>query len=280
MSIIKKIDIIVEQLPNSEKKIAKFIQLHPRDVIRMTISELAEKADSSPAAVTRFCRKIEVNSFSELKTSLSQEFSKEIETSYLDIAGDESLEDIKFKLLGNAYHSMLDTINNLTDKQVNEAIELIQKAPIIYVYGVGSSKLVAANIQQKFSRIGKVVVCEEEFHTLLPMILTAQKDSILIAISQSGENHEILKMVKHAQKRGLSVLGLSQFGMNKLSGISDVSINIVESKEAIVRSAATSSLHSFYILTDILYFMYVNTDFDGNFKRIKYSYEIGRGRDV
>lgn len=75
-NIILRIESLLNQLPKSEKKIAQYILENPKDIVRMTIYELADHANASSSAVTRFCHSIKVNSFSELKVSLSSLISQ------------------------------------------------------------------------------------------------------------------------------------------------------------------------------------------------------------
>lgn len=75
-NILLRIESLLNLLPKSERKIAQYILDNPAETIRMTIHELAAHAEASSSAVTRFCRSIKVNSFSELKVSLSSLISQ------------------------------------------------------------------------------------------------------------------------------------------------------------------------------------------------------------
>ncbi|MGX7030160.1 MurR/RpiR family transcriptional regulator [Vagococcus zengguangii] len=277
MSVIKKINVMIDEMSNSERKVAEYICQFPEQVTMLTTTELANLADTSAAAVIRMLKKIGLTSFSEMKMALSLEISKGVEEGYSDITGSESLEDIKYKLLGNSYQTMLDTVENIEGKMISQAIEIIKQAPVIYLYGVGASKLVAINLQQKFSRIGKIVIFEEDFHSLLPMIISSSPDNLFIGISNSGENDEVIKLLNHAKNNQLKRIGVSKFGKHRLNELVDINLQIMKPNEATIRSGATTSLHAYYILIDILFFMYMNTDFEGNYQLIKRSFEVGKG---
>ena len=72
-SVLDCITILYDQLFDAEKKIAKFILNNPKKVVDMTVSELAEISDVSIASVSRFCRKVGLKGFAQLKISLAQE---------------------------------------------------------------------------------------------------------------------------------------------------------------------------------------------------------------
>lgn len=57
---------------DSEKKIADFIQ-HPKEVVNMTIKELAQAYNTSQASVSRFARKCQMDSSHYLKVNLARD---------------------------------------------------------------------------------------------------------------------------------------------------------------------------------------------------------------
>lgn len=259
---------ILDLLPNSERKIGKVILDNPSKVIEMTASELSTYAGTSPATVIRFCKKIDVPSFTQLKIRLSAEIEVPVFEGYSDIAADETIHDIKTKLLGNAYQSMQETVSLLNEQRVETIVDLLVAAPIIYVFGIGASYLVADNIAQKWNRIGKTVVCVQDSHVLVTMLVSAPKDAVFFCISHSGETKEILRLLDVAQKHQLKSIGLSQFGNNSLATKVNYSLQTVRSNEAVVRSAATTSLHDQFIVVDVLFYAYASRNFDQTIEMI------------
>lgn len=269
-----RVESIYEELTRSERKIAQLVLNKPEAVIGMTASQLAKESGTSPASVIRFCKSIGIPSFPELKIGLSAEMEQKNPMQYADILPTEELSDIKSKLLGNAYQSMKETIQLIDDDTLLEAVDLINKSPHIYVYGIGSSYLVAENIAQKWSRIGKVCICMPDVHLLMSTLTSAQPDSLFIAISNSGETMEVLSLASIAKEYGLKTIGISQFGPNALSKLVDLSIQTVKSKEGELRSAATSSLMSQFMTIDLLFHTYVLENYEENMSSIYQSREL------
>ena len=56
---------------------------------------------------------------------------------------------LKKNYWGNAHQSLVDTTSLIKEEEVNASIQQIEEADVIYVYGVGSSHLVAENFAQK-----------------------------------------------------------------------------------------------------------------------------------
>ncbi|ALS00085.1 RpiR family transcriptional regulator [Enterococcus silesiacus] len=265
--IISMLDV----LPNSERKIGKVILENPSMVIEMTASELSTYAGASPATVIRFCKKIDVPSFTQLKIRLSAEIEAPIYEGYSDITANGSVDEIKTKLLGNAYQSMQETVALLNEERIETIVDVLIAAPIIYVFGIGASYLVAENIAQKWNRIGKTVVCVQDPHVLVTILVSAPRGAVFFCISHSGETKEVLRLLAVAKKHQLKTIGLSQFGNNTLTNKAEYMLQTVRSNEAVLRSAATTSLHDQFIIVDILFYAYASRNFDQTIEKIQES---------
>ena len=257
-----RIRSIIDLLPSSERKIGLTILKNPSSVIDMTAAELSKVAGTSPATVIRFCKKIDIPSFTQLKIKLSGEIDTPIHEGYSDIAENESIQEIKMKLLANAYQSMQETVSLLNDQRIEQVVDLLVAAPVIYVYGLGASYLVAENFAQKWNRVGKTVICIPDIHILVTILVSSPKDAMFFAISNSGETKDVLDLVGIAQKYHVRTVGLSQFGQNTLATKVELPIQTVRSNEAVVRSAATTSLHDQFIVIDVLFYAYASRNFD------------------
>lgn len=266
--IHNRIVSIKEELPNSERKIADFILAYPDQVISMTANKLAIASDTSPATVIRFCRSIDIPSFTELKLKISAEISTPNYTTDTDVVPGEAVAETKSKLLANAYRSMKETVDILDDETLMHAVECLHKAPTIYVFGIGASGLVAENLAQKLNRIGKITQCFTDTHLLLSSIASASKNSVFFGISNSGETDEVNYMVQVAKERGLQTIGLSQFGSNALNQSVDISLKTVRGTESTLRSAATSSLMGQFMAIDILFYAYISKNYDEYMEKI------------
>lgn len=123
-------------------------------------------------------------------------------------------------------------------------------------------------MSQKWNRVGKVCICLADMHLLISALSSAPANSLFVGISNSGEMEEVLKMVELAQEKSLKTLGITQFGVNSLTKQAELTLQTVRSKEAELRSAATSSLMSRFITVDLLFYV---ADYDENMSHIRSS---------
>ncbi|MBP1042628.1 MurR/RpiR family transcriptional regulator [Vagococcus sp. BWB3-3] len=269
--VYHRVTSIFDDLTKSERKIARLVLDRPNDVLKMTATDLADESNTSPASVIRFCKSIGIPSFPELKLQLAGEREIPVTDSYSDVLPDEQLSDVKMKLLGNAYQSMKETIQLMDEATIMKAVAMIEQASIVYVYGVGSSNLVSENMSQKWNRVGKVCITMTDVHLLMSSLSSAPKGALFVGISNSGETSEVLAVMKLAQELSLKTMGITQFGVNSLSKLADLCIQTVRSKEAELRSAATSSLMSQFITLDVLFQSYVLQNYEENMAAIRSS---------
>lgn len=263
-NILLRINGKLPTLPQSEQKIGKIILESPLAIIQMSAADLAKAADSSPAAVIRFCRSIGVKGYTELKLLLSA-VSNEIEgASYTDISPDEDLDAIKKKLLWNTNYMLEQTNAILANDLLDEAVVKMVNSPIIYVYGLGASHLVAMDLKQKLTRIGKQVICTQDQHELVAALAIAPADAVYFGISNSGEKREANILMEIAKKSGKHTISLTKDSDNSLSRLADVALKMADTNEAPLRSGATVSLLMQMYAIDILFYHFMTKQYQEN----------------
>lgn len=255
--ILRKISSVYEELSKSQKVIARFILDNAKDVPNLTVTELAERASSSPASVIRFCQMINVKSFTLLKVEIAAALVNEKPVD-LDFLYQEDIHAIKQKLLESSYQAMADTLNYLDEATLSMANERIEKAEVMYIYGVGASYLTAENIAQKWGRVGKITIVTNDRHLMATRLSACRQKAVFIVVSNSGKTTEVLSLQKVAKDNGIETIAITQFGNNLLSQRADVVIRTVKTNESEYRSAATTSLHVQFLTVDVIFFYYMS----------------------
>ncbi|MEC5269462.1 MurR/RpiR family transcriptional regulator [Heyndrickxia coagulans] len=256
-NIILQIKSKLSSLSKSEKKLGKYILSHAVETVNDNTSELAKKAGVSPATVVRFCRSIGLSGFSQLKIRLYADASGLDREIYTDITSNEDIAMIADKLALRFNQSITQTANLLETGCIEKITAMVDKSPAIYVYGIGASHVAAEDFMHKFSRIGKPVVHTLDHHLLGSSLINASKDSMFVAISNSGETNEAIKLTQIAKQNGLFTAGITQKRDSTLARIVDVPLIHHGGEAVLLRSAATTSLAAQLFTIDVLYFAYV-----------------------
>jgi DNA-binding MurR/RpiR family transcriptional regulator len=266
--ILSRIESTMPKLTQSEQKVAQFVLTAPDEVMFMSVQEIASHSLSSSASVVRFCRTMGLKGFPELKVALSADLAREQKSGYYDLNKNEDASDLVDKMLSNAIQSLRDTVGQINVNMIEKIAHSLYNAPAIFAYGVGASALVAEDIAQKWLRMGKNVYAFSDIHVLTMTMANAPKGSVFIGISYSSATKEVLQLMKFAKKNGLKTISFTGFGRSELSEISDFNLFTSLAPEAKVRSTATSSKHSQFFITDVLYYVYASIDIDSSIDKI------------
>src|SRR5439155_9926734 len=129
-------------------------------VARRSITEVADAAGTSETTVTRFCKAIGVGGYPELRIALAADTARTEMRTDRDLGGDISLTDNLKTVVGKVTfadaRAVEETAEQLDVPVLAEVVAAIAAAGRVDVYGVGASAFVAADLQQKLHRIGRV----------------------------------------------------------------------------------------------------------------------------
>lgn len=209
-SVLDIIQIRYDRFFEQEKKIATYILQNYKEVIDMTIGDLADASGTSVATVSRFCRKCEVDGFHHLKISLAKELvmgEKEV-----TVSNDISRKDIGQSLqniLANKIEELRQTVSLFDEKQLEMILNKIQHAGMVQFVAVGNTIPVALDGAYKLNGIGIPSMAGTIWETQLSFALTLKKKDVQIAISNSGESKQVVKMVRAAKKNGCTTVGIT-----------------------------------------------------------------------
>ena len=240
VSILKKYK---DQFSPKLKRVATYIIEHPEQIISKTISELAEAADCSEAAISRLCKEINFKGFQDLKITLAGELSKDYtEKINGEIEEGDSPKEILNKVFVAHIKGFTDTLNIINEKELEEAVEFLASAKHIEFFGSGGSGVVAMDACHKFLRSG-VEYCgyQTDTHFMSTLLATLNPEtSVIVAISHSGSNKSLIDVIKIGKERGVKILALTSYNKSPLTKISDFVLH-TPTHEINFRSESASS---------------------------------------
>ena len=209
-SIMDTINMLYDTFFEQEKKVASYIMKNHKEVINMTIGELAKASGTSVATITRFCRKCELDGFHHLKIGLAREI---VETDTgISVSNDISRKDMKQSLqniYANKMEELKQTISLIDVTVLTKILDCIQASRIVQLVAVGNTIPVALDGAYKLSEIGIKAVSGTIWETQLALALSLGKGDAMIAISNSGESRQVLKMVQNAKENGVTTIGIT-----------------------------------------------------------------------
>lgn len=241
MTLVEKIEENFINFSPKERLIATYLLQEQKTIGNINIQELSMAVGSSPATITRFCRKVGCESFVELKIEL-QAIAKEKETV---ITG-------SFETVTQYYNRVIErTAQLLEERQIMQVIEYLKAANRIVIYGIGSSGLTAKEFAIRLSRMGLNAIAESDAHMIIIGSTTTSKGDVVIGFSNSGETKEVIHALKNAKQNGATVICVTSMKGSTITEVSD-EICYVHSSRFVNNDQFANSQLSFYYLIDLI----------------------------
>ncbi|MFA1627565.1 MurR/RpiR family transcriptional regulator [Rhizobium mongolense] len=200
------------RLSPSENRIAEIIVNDFEFAVNASIIELAEKAEVSPPTVTRFCRRLGCESFSDFKVQLAR--TAHIGVRYLKPESKSSdPADVAQDIITKAQNALFLLHRSLDIAAIERAADRIAKADMIYAFGSGgNSSMIADEFQNRLFRLGLRITASSDHSMQLMMAAAARAGDVLIGSSFSGRNAELVRAFGLAREAKVTTIALTQTG--------------------------------------------------------------------
>jgi DNA-binding MurR/RpiR family transcriptional regulator len=200
------------RLSPSENRIAEIVVNDFEFAVNASIIELAEKAEVSPPTVTRFCRRLGCESFSDFKVQLAR--TAHIGVRYLKPESKSSdPADVAQDIITKAQNALFLLHRSLDIAAIERAADRIAKADMIYAFGSGgNSSMIADEFQNRLFRLGLRITASSDHSMQLMMAAAARAGDVLIGSSFSGRNAELVRAFGLAREAKVTTIALTQSG--------------------------------------------------------------------
>ena len=258
-SVIDSIHILYDSFFEQEKKIANYILQNHKDVVNMTISELAEASGTSVATISRFCRKCDVDGFHHLKIGLAQAIAEN--EADIPVSNHISRKEIGQSLqniLANKIEELKQTVSFIDEGQLNIILDNICKAGIVQLVAVRNTIPVALDGAFKLNEIGIRAMAGTIWETQLAFSLSLKKGDVLIAISNSGESRRVAKMVKIAKEKGATAVGITNNPKSTIGQSVDYHIQTATREKLFMNEICFSRVSAMTVMEILFLFLTVD----------------------
>ncbi len=251
----------IESLRNSEKKVAKCVLTDPSAVITSSITELAERAGTSEPTVIRFCRKLGLGGYMELRLNLARDLPSS-QYIFENISEDDSLAGIAGKVLNAHREAIANALSRLNLDDLDLAVRALQAARRIEFYGFGGSAVVARDAYHKFFRLGIPCAAHDDSHMQVMSAALLGPDDVVLVFSHTGSTKDIIDSARIARKAGAKVIGIIGSENAPLLKECDISLSVY-SQEAALRLAPMTSRMVQLAIVDVLFVAVAMKNFEG-----------------
>jgi RpiR family carbohydrate utilization transcriptional regulator len=264
-------------LRTAEQRVADFILKHAEDLIYLTVTELAERTQTSESTVVRLCQKIGYKGYQEFKIMLARDLVGPTETVYEQIEPADSLETLKAKVFQANAQALKDTIEVLSDSELQLAVDAIATCRKIEVYGIGGSAPLAFDAYHKFMKLGIVVVWLNDSDLMAMSSALLQSGDVALGISHTGGSRDVCDAMELAQKAGATTICITHRATSPITKVANIKL-FTAAKETAFGSDATSSRIAQLSIIDTLYAGIANRDYEKSLGRIQKTREASAGK--
>lgn len=205
----------MNKLSDVEIYIWSYLEKNKLDVVKQTIYEVADKIHVSPSSIIRTLKKKNYSGFSEYKSSLKYRPAYE-KMVY-------GLSEKANNIINEGIEELTQTIALLDGKMLESLFLNIHQANSIVILSRGLSVRIADSLARELQYLGLSVVSlflemMEDYVKRLP------QDTLVIAISLSGETELILNTVKKARYGHKKILSITGNVKSELAFLSDYTL--------------------------------------------------------
>lgn len=190
----------IKNLPTQQRQICAYILENHQQVSFYTVEELANASKTSPATVVRTVKRIGYDSYKDLLEDLQKVLMSsnnavwwEIEQMWTQEGGAADSEPVLSWAARDDIEGIKSTLTPKLMDSFDKAVDLMDKARNIGVFGMRSSKYVAGflhfMLNQLFSNVHTLSCSGED--TLFDELLNYGKEDLIIAVSLGGPHFVI-----------------------------------------------------------------------------------------
>jgi DNA-binding MurR/RpiR family transcriptional regulator len=264
-------------LRTAEQRVADFILKNAEDLIYLTVTELAERTQTSESTVVRLCQKIGYKGYQEFKIMLARDLVGPTETVYEQIEPADSLETLKAKIFQANAQALKDTMEVLSDEELKKAVDALLGARRIEVYGIGGSAPLALDAYHKFMRLGLAVVWLNDSDLMAMSSSLLRTGDVALGISHTGASRDVCDAMESAHAGGATTICITHRATSPITKASDIKL-YTAAKETAFGSDATSSRIAQLSIIDTLYAGIANKDYETSLSRIQKTREASAGK--
>ena len=265
-----------------ERSVADFF-IGNKDDMDFSSKNISRVLYVSEATLSRFSQKCGYKGYRELVFNYEKELQEQINEDSISKFIFSYERDLKFeqksegtekdvglfaRRVQNSYQKLLqENFRILDEEQVRRVAGMLNISKRVLIFGIGNSGYAAEEFQLRFMRIGMDVNAVTDSHMMKIGAALAGEETLVIAITLSGETAEVLESIRIAKSRGASIICMTAVSGSSVAKESQEVIQVAALKN-LDTGTKISPQFSILAIMDVLYSYYFAND--SYFKTQKY----------
>lgn len=221
INIIEHIRSSYPELTTAEKKVADYILAKTVAVQFMSITQLAEECGVAEATVSRFCRTLDIKGFNAFKLELAKISAAPNARPQQEHPVD-SPAGRRQEIKRTAMEAIEQTVQLLTPQSVEQAVDILERAPHVVCLGSGGSMILAQTFAHLFASVSPNFRAVSDSHSQLTALATMKEEDAVVLFSYSGATDEGLHLLELARSRKIPTILVTRFNKSPAAKLADI----------------------------------------------------------
>ena len=230
----------------------------------------------------RLCHALGLEGYPELRLALAGDVARRgTRTGQSGVDGDiargDDLASVVAKIAAADARAVQDTAAALDVGELERVIDVLAAARRVDLYGVGASGIVAADLQQKLTRIGRVAMAFSDAHLGVTSAALLRRGDAAVAISHPGATTDTLDALLGAASGGATTIAVTNSPRSRLARAAD-HVLLTAANETTFRSGATASRLAQLTVVDCVFVGLAQRTFEASQQALEATYDAVRHR--
>jgi len=200
------------RLSYSERLFADYVMANRDQIVHMPIAEVSAAVGIASSTIFAAVKKLGFDGYREFKIALASELLNPIDTWK---SSEETVETTEQNMYHQVVHSNIAALTESLDKipysYFQEAASMLLNSRQIYLFGIGTSGVLAREAHDFLYRLGLSSVFHEDLHYQRLTPSRMHDDDIALLISQTGVNKDIIDIAELLKDHHRRTIGISNY---------------------------------------------------------------------
>ncbi|MDN2453668.1 MurR/RpiR family transcriptional regulator [Lactobacillus sp. UCMA15818] len=241
-----------KKLSSAERYLWNLLQNHTNQISDMSIVKLSEYANVSTATIVRTLKKKGYSGYTDFRHELLS--TEKSGPKYDILVHADSL--IRSVILKNEIE-LNNTLKNLKIDIIEDTINQIKNAKMVYIFARGLSESIGQELQMKLQLVDKYAELQTDPNIIKTVSKKISTNCVAILISLNGETPELVEAAKILEKKDITKIVFTTDSSSSIASLSDLLFCGFKSETTYFPNYEVRSRLPLQIMTRILMDSYV-----------------------
>ena len=222
--LLHRLRTMLEFMNSAERKIAKVILADPERFTKYSLSELARISGVAQGSIINFSKKYCGGGFPELKLAVARAIVGSKETPFSTTAATGTMRESLNSTVSDICIALDNTAALNSEDELSAAVDMLLSAKKIEIYGIFRSAVVATDMYFQLIQLGVPSTFVSDVLTCAMSASMLDSESLVVAVSSSGQTQDVIDAVKLAKANGAKILAITAHKESPLASLADVTL--------------------------------------------------------